>query len=62
VTTESRNETAVVQIRKGMRDGAEVVFEGVGNVGQDQLQGDVIFILKEQPHERCLLCFIGVYL
>jgi hypothetical protein len=55
VTTEEKKETAVVQIRKGMRNGDEIVFEGVGNVKQNEIQGDVIFRVKEEPHDQFLM-------
>ena len=35
-----------------MREGDEIVFAGVGNVGQNEIQGDIIFRLKEIPHPR----------
>lgn len=52
VTTEKRKETAVIQIRKGMKEGDEVVFEKQGNVSQNETQGDVIFVVKEAKHSR----------
>ena len=35
-----------------MREGNEIVFAGVGNVGQNETQGDIVFRLKELPHPR----------
>ena len=35
-----------------MREGDEIVFTEVGNVGQNQIQGDIIFRIKEIPHPR----------
>ncbi|KAH7827613.1 putative DnaJ-like protein subfamily B member 13 [Monocercomonoides exilis] len=50
ITTKTEKETATIHIKKGMKLGDEVVFPGVGNVAQNEIQGDVIFRITEKKH------------
>jgi len=40
-----------VGVEKGMNDGEEIVFRGESHEAPGYLPGDVIFVIKEQPHQ-----------
>lgn len=49
-TVEEKKEI-VIHIDKGMKDGQKVVFRGEGHHLPDTVQGDIIVLLKEKPHD-----------
>jgi DnaJ homolog subfamily A member 2 len=49
-TVEDKKEV-VIHIDKGMKDGQKVVFRSEGHHLPDTVQGDIIVLLKEQPHD-----------
>lgn len=49
-TIEDKKEV-VIHIDKGMKDGQKIVFRGEGHHLPDTVQGDIIVLLKEQPHD-----------
>jgi DnaJ-class molecular chaperone len=40
----------IVQVKKGMKNGEQITFEGVAEQRPGQRTGDVVFLIKEIPH------------
>lgn len=41
-----------VDIQKGMRDGEEIIFNEVADEKMDHIPGNLVLVIKAQPHER----------
>lgn len=46
-----KRELLVVKIEKGMRNNQKITMRGKGDMIPGQLPGDVIFVIKQQPHK-----------
>ena len=53
-TSGVRDKTFTINLKRGWREGTRITFPGEGDEGPNNVAADVVFIVKEKPHERFL--------
>lgn len=51
VNGRAKSEKIKIKVLPGYKDGTKYTYEGFGNCGENELPGDLIFILKENPNK-----------
>ncbi|KND03506.1 uncharacterized protein SPPG_00989 [Spizellomyces punctatus DAOM BR117] len=51
-TTSSVEKLLTIDVRKGWRSGTRITFPREGDQGPNKIPADIVFIVKEAPHER----------